>query len=490
MAKVKDNYDVVVVGGGIGGLTCGALLAKNKRRVLVIEQGARPGGCCSSFELHGYTFDRGLRYLTGCEYGGPIYGVLEELEMRHAVDFIEMKPSIRVVGNGYDFRLNSGEGLEDKLVGLFPMETSAIRRFMSDCRGVAADMQDVFRQCPDLMSIWRKIALAVASLLGRSGMARYGKRSWRQVVEGFFKDPKLVAITLSVFPYLDTGVMATLPMMLLGSKEDFYYPKGGAQALAGVLADGLRRYGGQLVLKTLVDRILVEDGRAVGIALSNGRRVKAGSVVSGVDARHTFLKLVGGEHLGSKFARKLNEARLSDSAFVISLGVSMNLKAIGFDGANIIYNPSDDVDELFSSDPSKCTVSINMHSNIEPWQVPDSNTAVQLTVMLPYDAADDWGVEGDGIADKVIESAGRVIPGLEGHIAGRHIISPRTWEESTLNSRGASSGWYPAPKSRTRSQKTPIKNLYQAGHWTFLGGGLPAVVASGRNAARLVLSGK
>ena len=70
MIKVKDKYDVIVIGAGIGGLTCGALLAKEGLSVLVAEQHSKTGGCCTSFQRKGFTFDAGIEYIVGAERGG------------------------------------------------------------------------------------------------------------------------------------------------------------------------------------------------------------------------------------------------------------------------------------------------------------------------------------------------------------------------------------------------------------------------------------
>ena len=168
----------------------------------------------------------------------------------------------------------------------------------------------------------------------------------------------------------------------------------------------------------------------------------------------------------------------------------LNLGAKGLDGTTIVYNPSDDPEELFGTDLEKCLVSISMHSLRDPSQAPGSMTTVQLSAMLPYDYTDDWEGGKEAMADKLIASAEKVIPGLSEHIVCKHITTPHTLEQDTLNSQGAIMGWHATPGGKMRSQRTPIKNLYQAGHWTFPGGGVPTVVASGRNAAQLVLKGK
>ena len=489
MAELKDSYDAVVIGAGIGGLACGALLAKNRRSVLVAEQSSQPGGCCASFEHGGYLFDKGICYLMGCEPGGAIHEILEELELRQKIELVKMEPAIRIIGSDYDLRISSAESFEDRLIKLFPMEAMAIRRFVAECRATTTKIERFSKKSLDLMSMWQKTAFVITFLLRYRRMMKYMRKSWQEVVDSFFKDAKLRAISLSAFPYYGPGAMA-LVMTVLGNMDGFYYPKGGLQALADLLSAGLRKYDGDLALDTMVNKIVIEGNRAAGVELSDGRRVKARYVVSNVDARQTFLKLVGEERLPLKFRRELDESPPSPSAFIVSLGVGLNLKAMGFEETYIIYNPSNDIGELFGTDPEKCIVSINIHSIIDPSQAPDSTTAVQLMAMLPYDMVKDWGAAEEAIADKLIASAEKVIPRLSEHIICRHIISPLTFEQCTLNSQGATTGWQLTPGSKIRSQKTPIKNLYQAGHWTFPSGGVSQVVTSGRNAAQLVLRGK
>ena len=486
--ELKDSYDVVVIGGGIGGLTCGALLAMNRVSVLVAEQGSKPGGCCTSFEHKGYIFDNGLSALLGCEFDGAIYETLVELGLISNIEFIKMEPAIRVIGNDYDVRISSAESLEDRLVELFPMEAPAIRKFIAECKVMAAEMERLSKTSLDLVNILQKIFFYITFLLKYGRMRKYGGKSWQEVITSLFEDVKLRAILLSATP-LDPRTMAPLPMMLLGTGEGFYYPKGGAQALADLLADGVSKYDGELALNTMVNKILIEDKKAAGVVLSDGRQVRSRYVISNVDARQTFLNLVGEERLTTKFRKEIMESQLSDSPFLVSLGVSLNLKVMGFDEAFIVYNPCDDIDELFGTDPEKHQMSILTNSIKEPSQVPNSNTCVQLLAMFPYDAVENWEAEQDAIADKLIASADNVIPRLSEHIICKRITTPLTMEQNTLNSQGAM-GWLPTPRSKVRSQKTPIKNLYQAGQWTYPGAGVPTVITSGGNAAQLALKGK
>ena len=115
-----------------------------------------------------------------------------------------------------------------------------------------------------------------------------------------------------------------------------------------------------------------------------------------------------------------------------------------------------------SADLEKHPINIVMHSLRDPSRAPSGRNCLGLEAWVPYNYVEDWKVEEEAIADKLIAKAEKVIPGLKERIAFKAIFSPLTYEQNTLSSQGAI-GWYPTPGSKPRSQKTPIKNLLQAG---------------------------
>lgn len=495
--NAKDKYDVIIIGAGMGGLTCGALLAKEGLSALVVEQHSIPGGCCTSFQRKGFTFDVGTDLLVGAERGGMLFNVLEELGLKDDIEFIELAPLTKIIGSNYNIPLTPLEGLAEELKRMFPSEKTGIEAFVRDCKGIASEIMALAEPAPDLLGFGGKMGLMIKFLFKSPKMRRYGGRSYRQALVTSFKEPRLRAILGSLLPY-DPGWAATEPMKV-GGFSAFQYPKGGAQALANVFAKGMTKHGGELLLKAMVTRILVQDGKAAGVELADGTRVSSRYVVSNADARQTFLKLVGEHHLNPRFVKELKETRLTEPVFIVSLGVDMDLKAKGFDGTTIVYNRSDDIDNLWSADPDKCSLWIMMHSLRDPSQAPVGMATVQLMTPFPYNYMGYWKREQDGtrgkeyaelketLADRLISSAEEVIPQISKHVVCKDVATPLTFERYTLNSEGASHGWFPVPGAKLRSQKTPIKNLYQAGHWTFPGFGIFAVVLSGRSAAQLVL---
>jgi prolycopene isomerase len=141
-------------------------------------------------------------------------------------------------------------------------------------------------------------------------------------------------------------------------------------------------------------------------------------------------------------------------------------------------------------------MAIRMDSIKNPMLAPIGKHTLAVAAFAPYELFTDGGNTNphyteikEEIAQKIIGITEKVIPGLSSHIIVRDASTPLTYERKTLNTHGATMGWYLSAKelSKIRSQKTPIANLYQAGHWTFPGGGIPMVIISGINAAKLVL---
>jgi all-trans-retinol 13,14-reductase len=495
--NIKDKYDVIVIGAGIGGLTCGALLAKEGLSVLVADQHSIPGGYCTSFERKGFIFDVGTDLFPGGGSGELIKDTLRALGLDNEIEFIELSPPTRIVGSDYNLPLTPLEDFAKELKVMFPNEAMSIDAFVRDCKACTSELLALADSSLDLLGLGGKLGLIFKFVVKSTKYRKYSSISYQQALNKFFKEPKLKAILGAVLDY-DPG-WAAASQMLVGFPGAFYYPKGGAQVMADVFSHGVTKHGGDLALKTLVRKIMAENGKATGVELADGKIIRSRYVVSSADGRQTFLNLVGEQHLNPKFVRELKETRLTEPLFLVSLGVDMDLRAMGFDGTTIVYNRSDDIDDLWSSDPEKCSLWIMMHSLRDTSQAPEGMTTVQLMTPFPYDFMGYWKRNADGtrgkeyvelketLADKLITAVEKIIPQLSQHIVYKDIATPLTFERYTLNSEGASHGWFPTPGAKMRSQKTPIKNLYQAGHWTFPGFSIFSVVVSGKNAAQLVL---
>ena len=258
---------------------------------------------------------------------------------------------------------------------------------------------------------------------------------------------------------------------------------------------------GRFPLIPYVKKIVIEEGKARAVQIEGGEEIQSRYVISNADSHSTFQHLIANHLLPDRFVRKLQKKEISAPTFTLYLGVDLDLAQMGFDGALVHYyptirkNPWEEKD-VGGFDIEKERMAIRMDSIKNPMLAPIGKHTVAIAAFAPYELFTDGGNTSphyteikEEIAQKIIRITERVIPGLSSHIIVRDASTPLTYERRTLNTHGATMGWYLSAKelSRIRSQKTPIANLYQAGHWTFPGGGIPMVIISGINAAKLVL---
>jgi phytoene dehydrogenase-like protein len=252
-----------------------------------------------------------------------------------------------------------------------------------------------------------------------------------------------------------------------------HYPGGGSQALPDALVQVIEQHGGTIHLRTPIRRVVLEQGRAVGIELQDGRRHHARAVISNADAQRTFLDLVGPEHLPADFARGLEALKPSVSAFSVFLGLDMVP-----DLASITM-----LDDL----------GITISSKVDPTLAPAGHASMTLLKLLPQDLAGSWDRKAPdyaerkrAFADRMIDSAEAVIPGLRQHITYRQEGSPATFARYAWSTGGSIYG--PAAGQQPLTLKTPIPNLYLAGSGV-MGAGVEAAAIAGIHAANAIFPG-
>jgi len=320
------------------------------------------------------------------------------------------------------------------------------------------------------------------------------------VLDGHFKDDKLKAV-LSAYcgmiglPASRLSAIAMTPFLVESVPRGRV--NGGMQNLADALARTLQENGGDLLLKRNVKNIIVRGGQARGIVLDDGEQIEAGAVVSNADAKHTFTELVGAEEISTRLARQLAQREHSPNCLKVWLGVDMEIQTPK-NGSVLLYCPSYHVEDVNA--PANVLsdtgfVFISIPSLDDESLAPDGMHCVELHMIgYYYDMVKEMNKEEykafkERIADVLIARAEKVIPGLSRHIVVREVATPLTFERYTRNYRGASCGWGLTPEalSQALDQKTEIRGLYLAGHWTYPGGGIPQVMMSGSLAAKIVL---
>ena len=311
------SYEVVVVGGGIGGLTCAALLAARGVGVCLVERASRAGGCASNFQHFGHDFETGAGLYAGWEPTGLHERVFAELPVA-APEAREVAPAYTVrLPGGADVRVGGrAEEFYETLRASFPECAGGAVGFYQEAAQVADALRRAARHTPALANASKLQLLRLAApepRLAARIMGARGDTAARHLADTSPRFRRFVDAQLQTFAqapsdtcsYLYAAVVLTEPL------RPMYALRGGAQALADALVESVRKSGGTVRLDTTALRLALDaGGRANGITLLSGETVGATrAVVSNLTVWDTYGKLLGAEHTPAHVRAQLKGLR-------------------------------------------------------------------------------------------------------------------------------------------------------------------------------------
>jgi prolycopene isomerase len=488
-----NQYDVIVIGSGIGGLTAAGLLAKSGKSVLVLEAHDRPGGYAHGFKRKKYHFDSGVHLISGCgeqgyRGGQVIYKTLQALEMLDEIEFIQINPFSHTYYPGKQVALPEGiDAFVETLSAQFPAEQKGIKALTELCLQVAEQIM-LADELIDEVNHQQAEQLLPA-------LFKYRKSTLAEVANDFIQSPELLGIFASNWPYLGLPPSKVSFLywssMLIGYLVDgAYYCKGGFQQLANTLVKGLQKYDGEIRYKTVVDKIIIEDKQVVGVKV-NDITIASSVVISNADIKQTVFNMVGEEHFRPRYIQRMKKMKHSLSIFAVYIATDLDLSSLNIGHESFCYadfNHENNYARTKQSDIS--WISLTAPTLIDPDLAPEGVHLLMLTTLLPYQAKTSWKQDKPVCVQTMLDIAGKYIPDLEKHILFIEGGSPSTMERYTQNHQGAAYGWDVIPTqvgpSRIQNQ-SPVNGLFFAGHWSSPGGGVYGVSVSGVQTAQKVL---
>lgn len=498
-ASPRGPWDVVVVGAGLGGLSCAAAFARQGFRPLVLEQHTAAGGYATSFvRPGGFVFDASLHATTVGERNGA-WNLIPGWPEIAGVTFVPHKPLYRALFPGHDIRVpgRDPDAYRKQLAGLFPEEADGLERLFGAMRGLTSDIG--------------RFQAADGPVNNATFPQEYPwlfqshNRTWGQFQDLFLRDEKLKAIVSAQWGYygLPPSKLASLYYALPAwgyLTGGGWYPPGRSQAISDALVAFIAEHGGKVILRCPVERILVRDGAAYGVKTSDGREFRGRAVVANACAPDLCDRLLDPAVVPADYRSRLESLPVSISCFQVFLGLKSNLlHKLGVGDSEIFcnpgYDPEADYDAMRKADVENCGFGVTLYDNLCRGYSPTGKNTLNILALQGWDhwqryeadylagRKEAYRAEKERLADILVERLEKsLLPGLRAAIEVKEVGTPLTHWRYTRNRRGAIYGYDQTVENsggRRLEPRTPIRNLWLAGAWTRPGHGYGAVIPGG-----------
>lgn len=525
--NARTQWDAIVIGSGLGGLSAAAYLAAAGRSVLLLERYKTLGGSSHVFGRRGqWEFDCGVHYVGDCGPDGIVTAMMHGVGIDDRIIWLPMDQQgfDRIIGPGLELATPVGwDAYLANLLDTFPDEKRAVRRFHGIMRriGEGHDRTDMD---------------------SAAGMARWAARAGRAAP--FMALPyaaTLAACGLSArAAYVlsaQTGALACSPMVLPTAAmaaffQDYvgrgsYYPKGGGQMLAAGFAAVVTSHGGSIRTGAEVTEIVLGDGKVTGVRLADGDVLATNTVVSDADIIKTYTELVGLQHLPKRFQQRVQKWTMSQPLINGFFGVEIDLtdrpnsnyfsipdwsaadsyRSLAGFGRKVLGGSGHESGEAWAREMSqRQPMFVQSSSRRDPSNhraAPSGHATIEVQTITPASPRL-WGYDGYNVAageysddqryrdikkiiiDGMLERMEQAFPGSSSKVKLSELGTPATQTRFVNNTGGAPFGLQ-TKLSQTGPMRpgdtTPIPGLFTVGTSTAWGPGTVGSMISGVHAA-------
>ena len=528
MVGTPQKYDAIIIGGGHNGLVAAAYLARAGLKTVVLERRPLVGGAAVSEQVFpGFKFSV-FSYVVSLLRPE----IIRDLELpKHGLQILPLESTVTPMDNG-DYLASWADPDETRreLERHSPRDAEAAVVFGRLMHHMAMAVRPILKMVPPDPS-----SLSPADL---KGLLALGKHFRSLGAERFHALHKLM--TMSSADYLDewyefdplkatksaSGIIGTMmgprspgsAYVLLhhymgeidGAFRAWGFQKGGTGAISEAIASAARSLGAEIRTDAAVERVLVKEGRATGVALASGEEISARVVVSGLDPRRTFLDLVERSELPDDLVEGIRRYRFRGSSGKVNLalaglpdftcmpGVGRHLRGAISISPNLEYVERAYDDAKYGEFSRHPYMDVVIPSMIDPGMAPPGKHVMSIFVQYaPYHVNGGWtGAKREAFGDAVVNTLARYAPNLKSLIMHRQVLTPADIERITGLSEGNIFGgelalnqlFFLRPAAGWAKYRTPIRGYWQCGAGTHPGGGIMG--ASGRLAALEIVASR
>lgn len=489
------SADIVVIGSGIGGLTAAALLQERGFSTITLEKNAVPGGSCSSFKRAGYTFDAGASVFYGFS-DNDRYGTLN----LHDRIFRKLGIEVPVIPDPVQIHYHLPDAVDipvyyhkekflSGLIERFPREERGIRAFYRELESVheilsslpAGSLEDpvhILSVAGDHPS--KVFALALKTFRSMGKTARHYV-SDKTLLRFFDMEAYSWAVQDALAtPLVNAGIC--LADRHLGG---IHYPVGGSGAIPEALCGGIRKFGGKVLFNTEVSEILVTNGKAEGVRLSNGEVITARAVISNATVWDTCNRLLK----DTRYRISDDRYHMAPSWFQMFLGVDASIIPDDFNVHHIF------VDDWKGYSMPGGTIYLSIPSFLDPTVAPAGKHVFHAFVTDEKNRWKNLQLRKSAYVDAkkayaatLLKRIEKLLPGLRDAVELEILATPLTHERYLNRYNGTYGAQLFAGQNvlQKPQNRTAVRNLFAAGDSTFPGQGVIAVTYSGVSCASCI----
>jgi phytoene dehydrogenase-like protein len=435
--RLDGPYDALVIGSGIGGLTTAACLSKMGKKVCVLEQHYTAGGFTHSYDRNGYEWDVGVHYIgdmgSDRTLGRRLFDYVTEGQLKWA-PMDDHFDRIFLGDEHYDL-VAGKQAYRDALVQAFPQEEQAIDTYLAYMHSIKSGIR--LNTVRKVLPAWLERPVAGYQ---QKKTPDYFNRTTREVLESLTSNQKLIAVMTGQWG--DNGLPPSKSSFIIHSliaqhyMHGGYYPVGGASRMAETIIPVIQQGGGEVFTYASVEKILVEDGEAVGVLMADGNEIHAPAVISNAGVFNTFGKLLDDSApQRAAYMERLQRVRPSMASICLYIGLRHSAKELGLPKTNYWIYPSEHYErdlEAFENDPGAefPLVYVSFPSAKDPSfssRYPGRAT-IEIVAPGPHEwfeqwADKPWGKRGDDyealkerLSQRLLKKLYEKLPQLEGKI--------------------------------------------------------------------------
>ncbi|MEJ6952411.1 phytoene desaturase family protein [Natronospora cellulosivora (SeqCode)] len=483
---------VIIIGGGIAGLTAGVYAQKAGFESIIYEKHKFPGGECTGWDRGDFHIDGCIHWLTGTKEGSGLYNIWKEIGgLKDGQIYRPKYFNKTYYGDKEVILYRDLQKLKKHLLEIAPEDEKEIKELSKYIKTFAN--QDPFKYLaskpPELMNFWEKTKYYLSMMKLGSAFAKLSKITVAEYLDNFKSQALRVALQ-SIVPeeYCAYVLPSTLGTFISGNGD---IPVGGSRLFAENIAEKYKKIGGKLELNQEVKKILLRKGKAKAIILEDGTEVEGDYIIPACDLNITLKKLLEDKYNDPEFKKRYND----EESFPLSTSVQLAF-AVDDDLSQYPESLVVQTEDLDFEDGKKDFL-LMKHYCYQPSFAPKGKSIVTITYRANYDwwkdlsrDRKDYNQEKKRLAEDIIKRMEKRFPELEGKIESIDVATPLTYERYCGAYKGSwmSFGITPDGKQMMHDGRIEgIKNLFMAGQWLMTPGGLPTAALTGKWAVQRIL---